>query len=39
MIGYSDRPVIDGALLTLLIAAALCWAAWALLKSGYRLKA
>jgi ABC-2 type transport system permease protein len=39
MIGYSDRPALQGALVTAALAAGLCWIAWALLKSGYRLKA
>jgi ABC-2 type transport system permease protein len=39
MIGSSDRPVLESALVVGLLAVALCWIAWALLKSGYRLKA
>ncbi|MBL8548764.1 MAG: ABC transporter permease [Hyphomonadaceae bacterium] len=39
MIGYSDKPVWESALVTGAITAGLCWGAWAMLKSGYRLKA
>lgn len=37
-IGHSDAPLMTGALLTGALALALCWASWAMLKSGYRLR-
>ncbi|WP_239590836.1 ABC transporter permease [Vitreimonas flagellata] len=37
-IGHHDAPLVTGALWSLGIAAALCWACWAMLKSGYRLR-
>jgi ABC-2 type transport system permease protein len=38
MIGHADFPVGRGALIVGAMAAALCWACWAMLKSGYRLR-
>lgn len=38
-IGVSDAPLALSAVSAALIAAVLCWGSWALLKSGYRLKA
>ncbi len=38
-IGHADSPIVFGALFSLGLTVALCWACWALLKSGYRLKA
>lgn len=37
-IGSHDAPLIGGALASLAITLALCWACWAMLKSGYRLR-
>lgn len=37
-IGHYDAPLVAGALWSLGIALALCWACWAMLKSGYRLR-
>jgi len=37
-IGHADAPLATGALITGVIALALCWASWAVLKSGYRLR-
>ena len=37
-IGHADAPLWRGALITGLLALALCWACWAMLKSGYRLR-
>lgn len=38
-IGHADAPLGVSAVTVGVIAAALCWASWALLKSGFRLKA
>ncbi len=38
-IGHADAPLALSASVSGAIAAGLCWGAWALLKSGYRLKA
>jgi ABC-2 type transport system permease protein len=37
-IGHHDAPLLTGALWSLGITLALCWACWAMLKSGYRLR-
>jgi ABC-2 type transport system permease protein len=37
-IGAHDAPLLGGAIASGLIALALCWACWAMLKSGYRLR-
>jgi ABC-2 type transport system permease protein len=37
-IGHSDSPLLQGALITVALALGLCWACWAMLKSGYRLR-
>lgn len=37
-IGHADAPLWRGALVTGVLALALCWACWAMLKSGYRLR-
>ncbi|MES1156731.1 MAG: ABC transporter permease [Alphaproteobacteria bacterium] len=38
-IGVHDAPLETGAIVSFVIAALLCWASWAMLKSGYRLRA
>jgi len=38
-IGVHDAPLEIGAIASFVIAALLCWASWAMLKSGYRLRA
>lgn len=37
-IGHADAPLLTGAVITGGIALLLCWACWAMLKSGYRLR-
>jgi ABC-2 type transport system permease protein len=37
-IGHADAPLLLGAALTGGLALVLCWACWAMLKSGYRLR-
>ena len=37
-IGHHDAPLVTGALVSLALAIALCWACWAMIKSGYRLR-
>jgi ABC-2 type transport system permease protein len=37
-IGHADAPLMTGAIVSGLLALALCWACWAILKSGYRLR-
>lgn len=37
-IGHADAPLLTGAILSGALALALCWASWAMLKSGYRLR-
>ena len=37
-IGHADAPLWRGALTTGVLALALCWACWAMIKSGYRLR-
>ena len=37
-IGAHDAPLLAGGIISGLIALALCWACWAMLKSGYRLR-
>lgn len=37
-IGVHDAPLERGALFTLVLAAALCWASWAMFKSGYKMR-
>jgi ABC-2 type transport system permease protein len=37
-IGHADAPLLTGAAITGGLALALCWACWAILKSGYRLR-
>lgn len=39
MIGHSDFPMWQAALITGAIAAMLCWICWALLKAGWKIKA
>ena len=38
-IGVHDAPLFTGAAVAALIGAALCWVAWAMFKSGYKMKA
>jgi len=37
-VGHADAPLLEGAVFTGVLAIALCWASWAMLKSGYRLR-
>jgi ABC-2 type transport system permease protein len=37
-IGHADAPLLMGAAISGALALALCWASWAMLKSGYRLR-
>lgn len=37
-IGHADAPLWRGAIITGALALALCWAYWAMIKSGYRLR-
>src|SRR5689334_1498532 len=37
-IGHADAPLWRGGLVTGVLALALCWACWAMIKSGYRLR-
>jgi len=37
-IGTHDAPLVSGAIVSGVLALALCWACWAMLKSGYRLR-
>jgi ABC-2 type transport system permease protein len=37
-IGTHDAPLLSGAIVSGVLALALCWACWAMLKSGYRLR-
>jgi len=37
-IGHADAPLLQGALITGALALVLCWACWAMIKSGYRLR-
>jgi ABC-2 type transport system permease protein len=37
-IGHADAPMWRGALISLGLGLALCWACWAIIKSGYRLR-
>jgi len=37
-IGHADAPLWRGALASLALALTLCWACWAMIKSGYRLR-
>jgi len=37
-IGHADAPLALGAAVTSALALILCWACWAMLKSGYRLR-
>ncbi|MFZ2029525.1 MAG: ABC transporter permease [Vitreimonas sp.] len=37
-IGHADAPLWRGALITGVLAVALCWACWVMIKSGYRLR-
>ncbi len=39
MLGVHDGPLWGGAIVSGVLALGLCWACWAVLKSGYRLKA
>jgi ABC-2 type transport system permease protein len=38
-IGHADSPLLVSGVFSFALTAGLCWACWALLKSGYRLKA
>lgn len=37
-IGHADAPLMTGAIVSGALALALCWACWAMLRSGYRLR-